>query len=188
MAGQDLSPKDELILVGRIGAPHSIKGAVRIRSFTQNPLALADYGALYDNKGNKYIIKNIRQQKNIVTVQFEHITNRNEAEKLNGTELFIDRKALPNNLSEDEFYVHDLIGCDVLDENSKLIGTIIYIDNFGAGDLLEIAPINEDGKFSNETYYLVFNKENVPEVNIEQNYILINPPTETMGAENGKEK
>ncbi len=171
---------DDLILMGRIGAAHGIKGALRVKSFTANPLSLGDYGALCDKSGNQYNITKIRLQKNITIVHFKEITNRNDAEKLSGTKLFIEREQLPSNL-EEEFYIFDMVGMDVLDENKQLIGTILDIVNFGAGDLIEISPLKKEGGFSDKTYYLAFTKENVPEVNMEQHFIKINPPIEIMG-------
>ncbi len=172
------SPRDNLILLARVGTAHGIKGAVRVKSFTADPLSLRSYGALRDKEGKKYLIKNIKLQKNSLIVQFEGINNRDLAQALNGIELYIERKALPQNLGENEYYIVDLIGCDVLDNNNKLVGTIISVENFGAGDLLEIAPLNQDGGFSDKTYYLNFDKKNVPEVNLEEYYIIINPPKE----------
>ncbi len=166
------------INMGRIGAAHGIKGSLRIKSYTQNPLDLGKYGPLFDDKGNTYTLKNIRPQKTMVIVRFKEITSRNQAEPLNGTELFVAESAIPTDLAEEEFFVKDLVGMDVLDQNNALIGTIIDVPNFGAGDLLEISPKMQGGGFSDATYYLAFTKANVPEIDFEKSSVKITPPAE----------
>ncbi len=187
--------KDNLIVMGRIGAAHGIKGALKVKSFTQNPLSLGDYGALQDTNGRQYNIKNIRVQKNSVIVHFKEITNRNLAETLNGVELFVERSILPADLETEEFYIFDLIGMDVMSDKGELAGTILNVENFGAGDLLEISPLMENGGFSDNTYYLAFTKQNVPEINLKKHFVKITPPIEIVvqkgeirEAEKGAEK
>ena len=174
----DSKTKDNLVLMGRIGAAHGIKGSVRVKSFTANALDLGSYGVLQDKEGNKYSVKNIRPQKTMTIVRFNEITSREKSEELNGVELFIERNKLPANLDNDEFYIQDLVGCDVLNQKDKLIGTIIDVPNFGAGDLVEIAPIKQDGSFDEKTYYIAFTKENVPTIDFEKHFIKIVPPLE----------
>ncbi len=195
MSELDKGSKDSLIVVGRIGAAHGIKGALKVKSFTQNPLSLGDYGALQDKEGRQYNIKNIRVQKNSTIVHFKEITNRNLAETLNGVELFIERSILPSDLGTEEFYIFDLIGMDVMSDKGELAGTILNIENFGAGDLLEISPLMENGGFSDNTYYLAFTKQNVPEIDLKKHFVKITPPIEIVvqkgeirEAEKGAEK
>ncbi len=169
---------DNLVLMGRIGAAHGIKGSVRVKSFTADILNLGKYGTLQDSEGNIYTIKNIRPQKTMTIVRFNEITNREQAEKLNGVELFIEREKLPSDLNEEEFYIFDMVGMDVFNEKSELIGTIVDVVNFGAGDLIEISPLMKQGGFSDKTYYLAFTKINVPTIDFEKYFIKINPPIE----------
>ena len=145
---------EQEVLMGKIGAAHGIKGSLRVKSFTANPLSLGTYGALFDKNGNSYNVKNIRPQKTMTIVKFSEITTREMAEKLNGVELYIKRDKLPADLEEEEFYIQDLVGLDVLDISDKLVGKVIDVPNFGAGDLVEIASLKDDGGFSDETYYL----------------------------------
>ena len=183
-----MSKEDNNIIMGRIGAAHGIKGSIRVKSFTANALDLGAYGALFDKNGNSYNVKNIRPQKTMVIVKFNEITTREMAEKLNGVELFIERNKLPENLSEEEFYTSDLVGLNVFDMSDKLIGKIIDMPNFGAGDLIEIAPIKiapikiapvtEGASFDDKTYYLEFNKNIVPIIDLKNQLIKINPPIE----------
>ena len=100
------------ILMAKVGAPHGIKGEVRVKAFG-NPEMLDQYGELRDSSGRKFRIKRMRVQKNVLVVKFEGINTRSEAEALNGTELFVSRDSLPELPDEDEFYITDLAGLAV---------------------------------------------------------------------------
>ena len=99
-----------------IGAAHGIKGELRVKTFTGDPLALADYGPLYARDGRAFEIADIRPANEVVVVRFKGVDDRNAAEALTGTELFVDRSALPEDMDEDEFYHADLVGLAVRDE------------------------------------------------------------------------
>ena len=99
-----------------IGAAHGIKGELRVKTFTGEPLALADYGPLYARDGRAFQIVDIRPANTVVVVRFKGISDRNAAEALAGTELFVDRSVLPDDGEEDEFYHADLIGLEVRDD------------------------------------------------------------------------
>ena len=81
------------ILMAQIGAPHGVKGEVRVKSFTGDPLALGDYGSLYDGDGRKFKVMRLRPSKNVLVVKFKGTNTREEAEALNRVELFIDRES-----------------------------------------------------------------------------------------------
>src|SRR5688500_4453383 len=99
--------------MGRIGAAHGIKGEVRIQSFTENPLAIMDYGPLATNKPGLVIeILEARTTTNVLVARLKGVPDRNAAEKLNGTELYVDRDLLPQIEDEDDFYHADLVGLD----------------------------------------------------------------------------
>lgn len=131
--------KPRLILLGRIGAAHGIKGDVSVRTFTGDPAAIGGYGALTDKSGAKsYAVRVVRSNpKGGVIARFEGVNDRNGAEALNGTDLYIDRARLPAT-AEGEYYHADLIGLKAVDVQGTALGEIIAIENFGAGDLLEI--------------------------------------------------
>lgn len=122
-----------------IGAPHGIRGEVRVKTFTGDPLALGDYGPLYAADGRSFTVADLRPAKEVVVVRFREITDRNAAETVTGTELFVDRAALPDDLEEDEFYHADLVGLAVRDETGAEIGTVTAVQNFGGGDIVDIA-------------------------------------------------
>lgn len=166
------------VLLAQVGAAHGIRGEVRVKSFTGDPLAIGDYGSLWSEDGRKFKITNLRPQKTVVVVKFKGINTREEAEALNRLELFVDRSSLPDDTEDDEFYVTDLIGCDVLDGEGKHIGAVLTVPDFGAGSVLEIAPLNAAGGLSSKTYFLDFTHENVPHVDFEKWAITISPPLE----------
>ncbi len=172
-------PKPENpVLLAQIGAPHGVKGEVRVKSFTGDPMALADYGPLYSADGQKFKIMRLRPANTVLIVKFKGFNWRDEVEKLNRLELFVDRSLLADDIEEDEFYIIDLVGMDVLNEADEIVGTVLGVPNFGAGDMLEIAPAQKNGGFSDETYYLAFTKKIVPEIDFEKWFLKINPPHE----------
>jgi 16S rRNA processing protein RimM len=138
-----------------IGAAHGIKGELRVKAFTGDPLALGDYGPLHAADGRVFEIANLRPQGEVVVARFKGISDRNAAEALTGTELFIDRSALPDDADEDEFYHADLVGLAVRDETGAEIGSVTAVHDFGGGDILEIRhsrsrggsdPLHADGR------------------------------------------
>src|SRR6478736_2879660 len=128
----------DLILLGVIGAPHGIRGEVRIKAFTGDPLAIAEYGPLTDGKGRSFEIADIRPAKEVVVARLKGVTTREAAEALNGVELFVARDKLSAGEDEDEFLQADLIGCSVVGPDGAIFGTVTTVENYGAGDLLDI--------------------------------------------------
>ena len=175
------------VLLGKIGAPHSVHGELRVSSFTDDPMALGDYGVLQSKDGKQFTVKKARPSKNVLVVRFKEIQTRNDAEAVRGLELFVERDMLGSDAGEDEFFVDDLIGMQVqvADEsndngetNSEIIGRIQAVPNFGAGDLLEIAPIKAGGRVGSNTWYLAFTQENVPEIDFDRKMLKIVIPTQ----------
>ena len=118
-----MSRPENPIQLAVIGAAHGIRGEVRVKTFTDDPLAIADYGLLYDGQGKAYEVLEARSAKTVVVVRFKGVNDRNAAEALNGTELFIDRSQLPDDeLDEDEFFQTDLIGLEALDADVEVFG------------------------------------------------------------------
>ena len=163
---------ENLILLAKIGAPHGIKGEVRVKPFG-DPDMLDQYGKLETADGRKLRVKRMRPQKNMLVVKFENVNSREEAEALNGCELFVDRQKMPDPEDEDEFYVSDLIGMKVLNEQAEEIGTIHDVPNFGADDMLEIQPLN-----GANTYFLPFTNSVVPEIDLVNKTVVVVPPVE----------
>lgn len=160
------------ICIARIGAAHGVRGECRVKPFTVVPEAVGDYGPLTNVDGSLTLtVKRLRIIKNgMLVVKFEEVIDRNRAEDLNGTDLYIDRAALGDTDEADEFFAADLIGLTVIDQSGVDLGTVTAINDFGAGDLLEIAL--KTGGSALLPFTLVF----VPKIDFETEAITITPP------------
>ncbi|MDY8108414.1 ribosome maturation factor RimM [Fulvimarina sp. 2208YS6-2-32] len=157
------------VLLGIIGGAHGIRGECRVKSYTDIPTDLGAYGPLQDADGNRYTVKSARKQKNVVVVTFAEVTDRNHAERINGRELFVERALLPEPEDDDEFYLDDLEGLTVETLAGEAVGTVIAVHNFGAGDLLEVAP--DEGM----TIMIPFSEAAIPELDIETGILRVDP-------------
>ena len=162
------------LLMGRIGAAHGIKGEVRIQSFTEEPLALKDYGPLSTNRPGLTIeIETARATTNVLVARLKGVGDRTAAEKLNGVELYVDRDKLPPPDAEDDFYHADLIGLDARLNDGTVLGKVTAIPNFGASDLLEVTDAR-----TGDVYLYPFTRAVVPEVKVAEGYLVIEVPVE----------
>ncbi|MER8730350.1 ribosome maturation factor RimM [Mesorhizobium sp. M1227] len=152
-----------------IGAAHGIKGELRVKSFTGDPLALADYGPLYARDGRAFQIVDIRPANTVVVVRFKGVNDRNAAEALAGTELFVDRSVLPDEGEEDEFYHADLVGLEVKDDTGAVVGKVVAVHNFGGGDILDVTLAGRKGVL------IPFTQAAVPEVSIAGGFVRVDP-------------
>lgn len=163
-------PTSPLVCVAEIGAPHGVRGDVRVRCFTEEPEAIADYGPLYDEAGRqRFALKVVRSHKVGVIARIEGVHSRDDAERLRGTRLYIARDALPE-LDEETFYHADLIGLRADGVDGEELGTVTAVHDFGAGDILEITP-NDGGK----SILVPFSKESVPEIDITGGRVVVKP-------------
>jgi 16S rRNA processing protein RimM len=129
----------ERILVGQIGAAHGLRGEVKLISFTDDPLAIAEYGSVeLEDDGRRLTFAGIRRSKSSLIARFEGVGDRDGAERLKGLKLFVPRDRLPP-LEKGTYYHADLIGLQAR-SGAKELGTVVRVVNFGAGDLLEIEP------------------------------------------------
>ncbi len=168
-----MSKPNPLVLLATIGAPHGVKGEVRVKTFTADPEGLADYGALRSDDGRRFKIKRMRPDKTVMVVKFEGLNCREEAEDVRGLDLFVERHRLPAVEDEDEYYVTDLIGLACVDEQGASMGTVGSVDDFGAGDVLEIE--RPGGK----PLLVAFTRANVPHVDIAAGTVTVVLPPET---------
>lgn len=159
-----------LVLLGVIGAAHGIKGEVRIKAFTGDPLAIADYGPLSDEAGRRFEIADIRPAKEVVVARLKGVTSREAAESLAGVKLFVARDKLPPVEDEDEFLQADLIGCVVAAPDGVILGAVTAVANYGAGDLLDIAT--PDGR----SVLMPFTKAFAPRIDVAARRIEAEPP------------
>jgi 16S rRNA processing protein RimM len=159
-----MNHRKKQICVAKIISVHGIKGAVKIRSFTEETMSFNNYGDLSDAEDNVIKIQTVSSKGDIVIAHIENVIDRDVAEKFIGTNLFIDRSVLPLP-KDDEFYIEDLVGMDVFCSNNKKCGVVKYLHNFGSGDIIEIC-------FDGNNYkMLAFTKENFPEINFQNNFI-----------------
>lgn len=134
-----MSKLENPVLMATIGAAQGLRGEVRVKSFTDDPTALGEYGNLHSADGRVFEVLEIREAKNVVIVRFRGVNDRNAAEALNGLDLFIERDNLPDDdLDEDEFFYADLEGLEAIDGNGTSYGKVSGVFDFGAGDLLEL--------------------------------------------------
>ena len=173
MSSSETSP----VLMATIGAAHGIRGEVRVKPYGDDPLSFTDYGALTTKDGKRsFEVVSARVKKTVVITKFKEIGDRNQAEALNGTDLYIGRDQLPET-EEDEFYYSDLNGLNVVDPAGEPLGKIVAVQDFGAGDLLEVRP--KRGK----TFYAPFTKDFVPTIELDKGQIVLDLPEDYLSEE-----
>lgn len=162
------------VLLGSIVGVHGVRGAVKIRSHTADPAAIAEYGPLTDAGGERsFKLRVIGQARGNVVAKIDGVNDRDAAERLRGIDLYVARDALPPPEDADEFYQADLVGLAAYTEGGERFGTVVDIRDFGAGELVEIR--REGG---GPTIFLPFTREIVPFVDIEAGRIVVVPPAE----------
>jgi 16S rRNA processing protein RimM len=163
------------ICVARIGAAHGVRGAVRLWTFTEDPLAVRDYGPLMTKDGaRQFEVMHVREAKDHLVATLKGVATREEAERLNGLELYVPRDRLPD-AEDGEYYHADLIGLAAVTTADQPIGKVIAIHNFGAGDIIEIAPPQ------GATMLLPFTNAVVPTVDLTGGRVVIDLPQQIDG-------
>jgi 16S rRNA processing protein RimM len=155
------------VLVGVIVGAHGIKGEVKLKSFTSDPSSIGRYGPLQNKSGEVFEITKIKPAKDGFLATLKGVTTRNQSELLRGTELFVPREKLAP-LKTTEAYAHDLMGSEVVREDGSVLGKLIAMPNYGAGDLLEVEL---DGKA--ETLLIPFTSHFVPQTDFTSGRITV---------------
>lgn len=171
---------EPLTCVAIIVGAHGVHGAVKVKSFTENPADFSIYGPLLDADGTIILTpKNPRPINNAFTMRSPEIKSREEAMALKGKQLFVPRSAFPELDEEDDFYYTDLVGLDVKSTDGKRIGTVSGVHDFGAGTMLEIQP----GKSAENqnSFYHPFTKLAVPKVDLKAKRLVIHIEDPVMG-------
>jgi 16S rRNA processing protein RimM len=167
------------IRVARIGAAHGVRGEVKLWSFTQDPAAFAAYGPLETADGARHFkIEALRAAKDHFVARIAGVADRDAAETLRNVDLFVPRERLPPIEEADTFYHADLVGLAVVSADGAQVGTVRALHNFGAGDIIEIAPLG-----SGEPMMLPFNETTVPKVDLPAGKIVVVIPTEATADE-----
>ncbi len=160
----------KMLHIATITNAHGIKGWMKARCQLENPEDLRNYTLeLEDQTPLKWHYKGIAKGQALLTI--EHIHDRTEAEKWKGTKLYTHAAALPET-DEDEFYLYELHGLDVLNDARQKIGSVKAVHNYGAGDIIEM--VNEAG----ESYHYALNEATFPEIEPDKGYLLCIPPEE----------
>jgi 16S rRNA processing protein RimM len=162
------------ICVARIGAAHGVRGEVKLWPFTGEPMAVADYGPLESEDGKRtFTIEALRPASDHLVARLAGVDDRDAAQALTNTDLYVPRDRLPPVEDDDTFYHADLVGLDAVREDGTKFGTVKAVLNFGAGDLIEIAPDS-----GGEPMMLPFNDAVVPSIDLAARRVVIVPPAE----------
>ena len=168
-----MGSREPKICVGVVVGAQGIKGAVRIKPFTETPEAIAAYGPVTDEQGaRRFEVRIVGQARGVVTAELSGVKDRNAAEALKGLRLYVARAALPEPEAE-EFYHSDLIGLAAWRADGTSIGRVAAVLDHGAGTYLEIAP--EDG---GRPLIVPFTRAAVPVVDLGAGRLVIEPPAE----------
>lgn len=177
------SPRHARVCVAQVGAPHGVRGAVRLKSFTADPCAVADYSPLESEDGaRQFRIKQWRWAKGGAIAVIEGVSDRDQALALRNLRLYVPRARLPSP-EPDEFYHADLIGLDAYDVAGNAIGAVVAVQNFGAGDLIELQPA-----VGGATVLLPFTKAAVPQIDLAAGRITVDPPLGALEPSGAAEK
>jgi len=165
------------LCVGVVGKPKGVRGAVRITTYTERPEDIAAYGPLHDGPGGRALEIVVREVvRGGVVAEIAGVADRNAAEALRGSRLYVPRSALPEPEAE-EYYHADLIGLAAVDAGGRRLGRVVAIHDFGAGDLVEIA----DG---GAEILVPLSRECVPEIDLAGGRMVVVPPAEGGDNEN----
>jgi len=164
----------KLILVGHVAGGFGVKGEVRVTAYTADPLALTAYGPLLRGDGSHGLtLTQTRATKDGVVGRAKEIATKGEADAPRNLKPYVPRGPFPAH-REEALYPADLIGVEARDAGGVVLGTVKAVQNFGADDMLEIAPVA-----GGQTWYLPFTKAAVPDLHLSDGWLLAVPPQET---------
>ena len=169
-AGEDGSPAAKRVCVGIITGAHGVQGAVRVKSFTADPEAIARYGPLEDESGGQRLsLRLVGSAKDVLIARLAGIADRDRAESLRGLQLYLPRAALPPPADE-EYYHADLIGLEAALADGTVLGHVCAVHDFGAGDTLEIE------RPAGPPAMVPFTRRVVPVVDLDGGRLVVDPP------------
>jgi len=154
------------VLLGVVAAPHGVRGLVRIKSYTEDPMAVGTYGPLSDESVKKeYRVEALSASRGAVLARIEGVADRTAAEALRGLRLYVERERLPGT-GEREWYEADLVGLAAVGRDGKDWGKVIAFHDFGAGSVMEVSG----------GVMLPFTDEAVPEIDVAGGKVVVEPP------------
>ncbi|HUB97720.1 MAG TPA: ribosome maturation factor RimM [Stellaceae bacterium] len=159
------------VCLGVVTAPHGVKGMVRVKSFTAEPEALARYGPIENEAGERVALTVTGAAKGVLLAAIDGVADRDGAERIKGMRLYLPRAALPPT-EEEEFYHADLLGLAASLEDGTDLGRIAAIHDFGAGATLEIA------RAEGASILVPFTRAAVPVIDIDRGRVVVAPPVE----------
>lgn len=165
------------VLVAQIGAPHGVKGEVRLRVFTEEPEALLGYNPLQTENGRSLTVRRLQPAKGMFVASIDGVSDRDAAAMLTNARLYVPRERLPEPENEAWYHV-DLIGLAALHVDGRRLGEVVAVQDFGAGDLLEIRL-----EGTRRTVFVPFTKQTVPLVDVAGGRVEIDPPPGLMDEE-----
>jgi 16S rRNA processing protein RimM len=178
--GAALTCDADRVCIGVVTGPHGVRGAVRIKSFAADPQDIAAYGPLADESGSRrFELRLLGTAKGVVLAAVAGVVDRNHAEALRGTRLYLPRAALPPP-AEDEYYHADLIGLAAVLPDGTVVGRVRAIHDFGAGDMLELE------REAAPPLVVPFTRAVVPVVDLAARHIVLDPPEGLLDAERRK--
>src|SRR5690349_6829184 len=171
------------VCVGQIVGVHGVRGLVKLKSFTEDPAAIADYNPLMDQTGTRTFTVELQSvMKDYWLAKVRGVADRTAAEALRGVHLYVDRDRLPPTEDEDEFYHADLIGLPVTRPDGSDIGTVVALHDFGGGDMLEVRLPDR------RTVMVPFTKALVPVVDVAGGRIVADPPEDLLAPPDAAEQ
>jgi 16S rRNA processing protein RimM len=154
------------VLLGVVATAHGVRGLVRIKSYTEDPMAVASYGPLSDESGKKeYRVEALSAAKGTVLARIEGVADRTAAEALRGLRLYVERQRLPET-GEREWYEADLMGLAAIGRDGRDWGKVVAFHDFGAGPVMEVSA----------GLMLPFTDAVVPEIDVEGGKVVVDPP------------
>lgn len=158
--------------MGAIAGAHGVRGEVKIKSFTADPAKIGAYGPLEDESGTRSFKVKVRGlARGLVIARLEGVADRDAAEALKGLRLYVGREKLPKP-KRGEWYLADLVGLRVERVDGTALGVVKAVQNYGAGDLIEVQTV------TGQTTFLPFTMRAVPEVDVAGGRLVVEPPAE----------
>lgn len=172
----------DLVCVGVVVGAHGVRGALKVKSFTEDPADVASYGPVEAEDGRRFKARVVGEAKGLVVVTLDGVADRDAAEALKGLRLHVPRSRLPVT-EEDEFLVSDLVGLRAEAPDGSDLGTVKGVADFGAGDVVEVAMPGGG------SLMVPFTLASVPVVEVAAGRLVVVPPVyaaDKEGDEGGK--